>query len=105
MSTPIYTSPFTGTVVTPTDVSYSSLSFGADTPLFWPAIVNQGIGQKPATRIIDCTATATGLSISLPEADQGTVGADILFRNLGSNSFSVKDYAGGNSVTIAAGIS
>ena len=105
MPTPIYTSPFTGTVVTPTDVSYSSLSFGVNTPLFWPAIVNQGTGETPATRIIDCTATTTGLAISLPQANQGTVGADILFRNLGSNSFVVNDYASGNSVTIAAGIS
>jgi len=105
MTTPIYTSPFTGTVVTPTDVSYSSLSFGTNTPLYWPAIVNQGTGQVPATRIIDCTATTTGLAISLPQANQGTVGTDILFRNLGTNSFVIQDYAGGNSVTIAAGIS
>ena len=105
MTTPIYTSPFTGTVVTPTDVSYSSLSFGADTPLYWPAIVNQGTGETPATRIIDCTATTTGLAIKLPQANQGTVGADILFRNLGSNSFVVEDYAGANSVTISVGIS
>jgi hypothetical protein len=105
MTTPVYTSPFTGTVVTPTDVSYSSLSFGVNTPLFWPSIVNQGVGQNPATRIIDCVATTTGLAIALPEADQGTLGADILFRNKGSNSFVVTDYLGGNSVTIAAGIS
>jgi hypothetical protein len=105
MTTPIYTSPFTGTVVTPTDVSYSSLSFGVTTQLYWPAIVNQGIGQTPATRIIDCTATTTGLALKLPEADQGTVGADILFRNLGTNSFVVEDFLGANSVTIAAGVS
>ena len=105
MTTPIYTSPFTGTVVTPTDVSYSNLSFGVTTPLFWPAIVNQGTGETPATRIMDCTATTTGLAIKLPEADQGTLGSDILFRNLGSNSFVVEDYLGGNSVTIAAGVS
>jgi len=104
MTTPIYTSPFTGTVVTPTDVSYSALSFGTNTLLYWPAIVNQGIGETPATRIIDCTATTTGLALQLPEADQGTVGADILFRNLGTNSFVVKDFAGGNSVTIPAGV-
>ena len=105
MTTPIYTSPFTGTVVTPTDVSYSSLSFSTNTPLYWPAIVNQGTDEVPATRIIDCTATTTGLAILLPQANQGTVGTDILFRNLGTNSFVIKDYAGGNSVTIAAGIS
>jgi hypothetical protein len=104
MTTPVYTSPFTGTVVTPTDVSYSSLTFSTNTSLFWPAIVNQGTGQTPATRIIDCVATTTGLSIKLPEADQGTLGADILFRNLGSNAFTVTDFAGGETVTIAAGI-
>lgn len=104
MTTPVFTSPFTGTVVTPTDVSYSSLSFGANTPLYWPSIVNQATDETPATRIIDCTATTTGLAINLPQANQGTVGADILFRNLGSNSFVVEDYAGGNSVTIAAGV-
>ena len=104
MTTPVYTSPFTGTVVTPTDVSYSALSFGTTTQLYWPAIVNQGIGETPATRIIDCTATTTGLAINLPTANQGTVGADILFRNLGTNSFVVEDSTGVNSVTIAAGV-
>lgn len=105
MTTPVYTSPFTGTVVTPTDVSYSALSFGTTTQLYWPAIVNQGIGETPATRIIDCTATTTGLALKLPTANQGTVGADILFRNLGTNSFVVTDSIGMNSVTIAAGVS
>jgi hypothetical protein len=105
MTTPIFTSPFTGTVVTQTEVSYSALSFGAITQLYWPAIVNQGIGEAPATRIIDCIATTTGLALKLPTANQGTVGADILFRNLGSNSFVVEDSTGMNSVTIAAGVS
>jgi hypothetical protein len=105
MTTPVYTSPFTGTVVTPTDVSYYALSFGSNTPLFWPSIVNQGVGEVPAARIIDCVATANSLSISLPEADQGTVGADILFRNLGSNAFTITDFSGANSVSVPVGIS
>ena len=103
MTTPVYTSPFTGTVVTPTQVSYYALSFGSSTPLYWPAIVNQGIGQIPAARIIDCvctTANANAAIISLPEADQGTLGADILFRNLGSNAFTITDYTGANSVSV-----
>jgi hypothetical protein len=104
MTTPVYTSPFTGTVVTPTDVSYLSLSFSATTQLYWPAIVNQAVGETPAARIIDCVATTTSLSIKLPQANQGTLGSDILFRNLGSNTFTVTDFSGGNSVTIAAGM-
>ena len=103
MTTPVYTSPFTGTVVTPTDVSYLALPFSANVALFWPSTVNGS--QVAAARIIDCTPSTSGLSINLPEADQGTLGADILFRNLGSSSFVVKDFIGGASVTIAAGSS
>ena len=105
MTTPVFTSPFTGTVVTPTDVSYSNISFGANTPLFWPSIVNQGTGEIPATRIMDCTATTTGLALAFPEADQGTLGSDILIRNLGSNTFVVTDFIGGASVSVAPGVS
>ena len=103
MTTPVYTSPFTGTVVTPTDVSYYPLSFSTNQKLYWPATVN---GQQvPAARIIDCTPTASGLSIALPAGNQGTVGADILFRNLGGYSFLVTDSTGGNSFTVPIGIS
>jgi hypothetical protein len=103
MTTPVYTSPFTGTVVTPTDVSYLALPFSANVSLFWPSTVNGS--QTPAARIIDCTPSTSGLTISLPEGDQGTLGADILFRNLGTNSFVITDFLNGNSVTIAQGVS
>ena len=103
MPTPVYTSPFTGTVVTPTDVSYYPLSFSSNQTLYWPATVN---GQQvPAARIIDCVASASGLSIALPAGNQGTVGADILFRNLGGQSFLVTDVNGGASFTVPVGIS
>ena len=108
MPTPVFVSPFTGTVVTPTDVSYYALSFGSSTPLYWPSIVNQGVGEIPAARIIDCVCTSANANaaiITLPEADQGTVGADILFRNLGTNTFTIKDYTGANSVSVPMGIS
>jgi len=103
MTTPVYTSPFTGTVVTPTDVSYLALPFSANVLLFWPSTVNGS--QTPAARIIDCTPSTSGLTISLPEGDQGTLGADILFRNLGANSFVITDFLNGNSVTINPGVS
>ena len=103
MPTPVYTSPFTGTVVTPTDVSYYALSFSSNQTLYWPATVN---GQQvPAARIIDCVASSSGLYIALPAGNQGTVGADILFRNLGAQSFLVTDINGGASFTVPVGIS
>lgn len=97
-----YVSPFTGTVVTPTDVSYFPLTFSTDQTLAWPAGVNTP--EVPAARIIDCAASTSGLTITLPPADEGTLGADILFRNIGAFAFTVEDAEGGQSLTIDAGI-
>jgi len=100
---PTFTSPFTGTVVQPTDVSYYELNFSANVQLFWPAVVNPT--QVPAARIIDATTTVASLIIKLPEADQGTTGADILIRNFGAVAFTVQDFAGTGSVSVPAGVS
>ena len=101
MTTPVYVSPFTGTVVTPTDVSYLALPFSSNQELFWPSTVN---GSEPvAARIIDCVASAGSLSIALPAADQGTLGSDILFRNLGAYAFTITDNTGGASVSVPIG--
>ena len=96
-----FTSPFTGTVVQPTDVSYYALNFSSNTQLVWPAVVN---GQQvPAARIMDCVASTSGLVIILPDATQGAVGSDILFRNLGAFPFTITDAAGNESITVAVG--
>jgi hypothetical protein len=98
---PTFTSPFTGTVVQPTDVSYYALTFSTDQDLYWPAVVNPT--QVPAARIIDCTPTVASLHVNLPQGNQGSVGSDILFRNLGAYSFSIVDFSGALSVTINPG--
>jgi hypothetical protein len=96
-----FTSPFTGDVVVPTDVSYYALSFSTNTQLVWPAVVN---GQQvPASRIMDCAASLGNLNIVLPDATQGSLGTDILMRNLGLNDFVVTDAAGEQSVIVAVG--
>lgn len=100
---PTYTSPFTGTVVQPTDVSYYELNFSSNVQLYWPAVVNPQ--QVPAARIIDATPSTSGLVITLPEADQGTVGADILIRNFGANAFTVQNFGGTGSVSVNPGSS
>jgi hypothetical protein len=99
---PSYTSPFTGTVVQPTDVSYYALSFNTNQTLYWPAVVNPT--QVPAARIMDCVASVAGLTITLPDARQGAPGTDILVRNLGLFPFTITDAAGGQSVTVPVGI-
>jgi hypothetical protein len=100
---PTFTSPFTGTVVQPTDVSYYALNFSANVQLFWPAVVNPT--QVPAARIIDATPSVASLIITLPEANQGTTGADILIRNFGAVAFTVQNFGGTGSVSVPAGVS
>jgi hypothetical protein len=100
-----FVSPFTGDVVQPTDVSYLSLNFSTDQVLVWPAYIVPGASTVVAARIMDCVATTTGRTITLPAGNQTSVGSDILFRNKGTNSFVVEDISGGQSVTIAPGSS
>lgn len=98
-----YASPFTGNVIQPTDVSYLALPFSTNQTLNWPSTVNSA--EVVAARIIDCVASVGGLTVALPEADQGTQGSDILFRNLGGFAFTVTDFTGGASFTVPIGIS
>ena len=97
-----FVSPFTGTIVQPTDVSYYALTFASNQTLYWPTVVNAT--QVPLARVMDCTASAASLSITLPAANQGTLGADVLIRNKGSNTFTVKNNTGGSVVSIAPGV-
>lgn len=92
-----YVSPFTGDVVQPTDVSFRAVTLSANTQLQWP--VNGNTSTDYAARIMDVTATAGSLSIYMPPANQTSVGNDALIRNLGSSAFTIKDYAGTNTIT------
>jgi hypothetical protein len=97
-----YNSPFTGNVIQPTDVSYRAVTLSANTQLEWP--INGNTTDDVVARIMQVTASSAGLSLYMPPADQTSVGQDSLIRNVGANSFTVKDYAGTNVIaTIAAG--
>jgi hypothetical protein len=97
-----YNSPFTGQVIQPTDVSYRAVTLTANTQLQWP--INGNATDDYAARIMQVTASTAGLSLFMPPANQTSVGNDALIRNVGANTFTVKDYAGTNTiVSIAAG--
>lgn len=96
-----FVSPFTGTVVEPTDVSYYALNFSVDQTLTWPSVVNPD--QVPLSRIMDCTPEYAGLHINLPQGNLGAVGSDTLIRNFGLYSFSVVDWSGDSSVLVQPG--
>lgn len=96
-----FNSPFTGQVIQPTDVSYRGFTISANTTLEWP--LNGNNTNDIAARIMDVTASAGGLSLTMPPANQTSVGQDALIRNVGAQSFNVKDYSGGAIITIAPG--
>jgi hypothetical protein len=96
-----YVSPFTGTVVQQTDVTYYELNFEENTQLYWPLVVNPT--QVPAARIMDCYALAADLSILLPNASQGSTGTDIFMRNYGDTPFYVEDFDGNTQTVIEVG--
>lgn len=97
-----YNSPFTGNVIQPTDVSYRAVTLSANTQLQWP--INGNATDDYAARIMEVTASSAGLSLYMPPANQASVGQDAMIRNVGAQTFTVKDYAGANTiVSIPAG--
>ena len=74
---PTFTSPFTGDIVEPTDVSYYALEFSTDQTLTWPTYVVPGSTDVAVARIMDCTPTVADLIVTLPYGNQASVGTDI----------------------------
>lgn len=100
-----YTNPFTGQTISPSSVSYETLSLTANTELEWPI---NGNDNTPASSIIDVTATssgtATGWLLELPPATQVSTGQSLIVRNVGANTFTVTDNGGNTIVSVASGI-
>jgi hypothetical protein len=96
-----YTNPFTGQTISPSSVSYESISISVNTALQWPI---NGNTSTPASSIIDVTATTTGLQLQLPPASQVSTGQSVLVRNVGSNAFTVTDTSGNTIISTASGI-
>jgi len=96
-----YTSVFGGANIYPSEISYSAIALSTDVTLSWPE--ETSASDNLATKIIDVTPDSAGHSIILPDAQKAGTGETILFNNLGSNTFTVKNADGVQVVTIAAG--
>lgn len=96
-----YVSPFTGDVIQPTDVSYAAVTFTSNVALYWPQYVNAG--QQVLARIMEFTTPTVALTVTLPNALQGSVGQDILIRNKGEIPFLVANYGGVGSFSVGVG--
>lgn len=96
-----YTDVFGGANIYPSEVSYSALTLSVDTTLSWPE--ETSVSSNLATKIIDVTASTSGLSVIMPEADKTGTGNTVLFNNRGAQTFTVRDSTGVQVVTIAPG--
>ena len=96
-----YVNPFTGQTVQPSQVGYELLTLDADTELQWPV---NGNNSQVVANIIEVDATTTGVDVYMPAATQVSTGQSILFRNVGSNLFTVVDNSGNTIIAIDSGI-
>jgi hypothetical protein len=98
---PIYNDVFGGANIYPSEISYSALALTTDVVLSWPE--ETSTNENLATRIMDVTPDAAGRSVFLPDASKTGTGNTILFNNRGVDTFTVKNNAGTQVVTINAG--
>lgn len=96
---PGYTDPFGGSSVQPADVAYRAVALSANVTLGWPSVDSTNY----VARIMDVTASAGSLSLTMPDATAVSTGYDVIYLNPGAQSYTVKDNAGGTIVTVAPG--
>lgn len=96
-----YTDVFGGANIYPSDISYSAVTLTADITLSWPE--ETSATANLATSIIDVSASSANLSILLPAANKASTGQTILFNNRGVQTFTVKDSAGTQVVSVVSG--
>jgi len=96
-----FTQVFGGNTIYPSDVSYLALALTADTQLQWP--LETATGNNLVARIIDVTPT-DAYSIFMPDAMLTGVGQVTQFLNLGPDTITIKDNAGGTLLSIDAGL-
>lgn len=97
---------FGGSVVQPADISYTLITLTANTTLSWPTQFpdpNSLLAQITTAQIMDVLPSAGGFTLTLPPANQVSVGQSFLFNNLsGTHSFTLLKNDGTLLTVIAA---
>lgn len=96
-----YTDTFAGTPMSTQDPTYLPLSLTGDQTLYWP--VEQQINQFVLADIIDISADDPGRSVTFPDARQGGKGYSTLLNNVGTNTVTILDAAGGTILSLSPG--
>jgi hypothetical protein len=96
-----FTQVFGGNTIYPSDISYLALALTANTELQWP--LETATGNDVVARIIDVTPTGA-YSVTMPDAMLTGVGQVTQFLNVGPDTITIKDNAGGTLLSITAGL-
>jgi hypothetical protein len=93
---------FGGQVLLPADLTYLALTISADVELVWPLEQQVG-GNLVVADIMDLTAGNPGLNVDMPDARLVSPGTSVLFNNVGAQTVTVRDQAGGTIISLASG--
>lgn len=96
-----YVNPLTGQTIQPSSVGYEELTLTTSIELEWPV---NGNTTNVVASIMDVDATTSGLTITMPSAQQVSDGQDALIRNVGVSSFTVLDYDGNTICVVPTGV-
>lgn len=93
---------FGGNAIYPSQPSFLQVLLTSDIILSWPIEIAAG-GAAIVADIIEVSANADNLTISLSDARQTSTGYTSLFNNIGTHTFSVLDSTGTTLMTVASG--
>ncbi len=97
-----FTDPFGGDTIPPAEYAYAAYTLTENEQLYWPFQYDGTTGLLAAS-ILEIDPSLPGLILTLPPANQVSVGYDVLIRNTGANNLDVVDYSGGAIATIVPG--
>jgi hypothetical protein len=93
---------FGGTNIYSAEPSYRAVALTANVTLSWP--IEMSTDENVVAKIMDVTPNAASRVITMPPANQVSVGQTALFFNVGSYTFTVNDNAGNTIVSVAPGL-
>lgn len=95
-----YVDVFGGDTVPPSDNRYVAVALTANTTFYWSELAS---GPDLMADIMEVTPDAAW-DMTFPDATVVSTGRDVLVRNLGSDTITLKDSVGGTIGTVAAGV-
>ena len=96
-----YSSVFGNALLPPVYNNFNSITFAANVQLAWSTQFQNG--PNVVSTIMNFNATGAGLTVTLPDATQTSVGAQFYANNIGGNAFNLLYFGGGVLATIAPG--